>query len=75
MPLATCDGGSVGPSSTSYVVAPAALHVNVTDVGWPAAPEAGLGELGVAGGATDVAKDHIAPVVDPDALRATICQK
>ena len=73
--MATCDGGSVGPKSTSYVVAPADAHVSVTLVATPVAPSAGEGEPGVAGGATAVVNDHTAPGVDPTLLRATICQK
>ena len=74
-PLATCDGGSVGPNRTSYVVAPSDAHVSVTLAATPAAPLAGDGVFGVAGGAADVVNDQTDPVVDPALLRATICQK
>src|SRR5207253_1304713 len=64
-PLATCDGGSVGPNRTSYVVAPSDAHVSVTLAATPAAPLAGDGVFGVAGGAADVVNDQTDPVVDP----------
>ena len=58
-------------------MAPADVHVSVGVTLTPAAPEAGFGELGMAGSvaAAAVVKDHTGPVVVPPELRATIRQK
>lgn len=56
----------------------AAAHVSAGDVLTPFAASAGFGLLGVPGscGAPPaVVNDHTGPDVDPELLRATICQK
>jgi hypothetical protein len=74
IPLATCDGGSVGPNRTSYEVAPTALQVRVALVPTPFAPSAGVGDVGIPGAAIAVVNDQTLPGVEPVALRATIRQ-
>ena len=56
----------------------AAVHVNVDEVLTPFAASTGFGFAGAPGGccaAPAVVNDHTGPEVDPELLRAVICQK
>src|SRR5689334_1993749 len=64
-PMATIDGGLVIPNATSYVAAPAEVHVNVGVIVTPAAPAAGVTAIGVVGCATIVVNEATGPVVEP----------
>src|SRR4051812_16565458 len=73
----TCGGGFAVPNWTSKLVALGDVHVSVGVVVTPVARLAGEGEPGASGGGggVTVVNDHSGPVVAPELLFATTCQK